>query len=213
MKYELINKGDLYRIKALKNIPRYKVKKGDLGGRVSSKYTLSQEGDCWIDYSSKALDQSKVWGDAYVSCFSTVKGYGSAFGSARLQNATIRDRAQVHGNAVIQGTMLDQATAFGNAKVMSNGWLSGYAVVAQNAEISDRKDAVTFSNVGSCAGTLTIYRTAKEPWVNRGCFTGSIDDFLAKSQKEHDDTIHLEYVMLVEVALSVLKRGKNERHY
>ena len=48
-KYELteeVNKQGLHRIRALKDIPLYGVKKGDLGGFVERENNLSQEGDC-----------------------------------------------------------------------------------------------------------------------------------------------------------------------
>ena len=49
-RYELtdIRNGKLRRIRALRDIPRYNVKAGDLGGWVESEKNLSQEGDCWV---------------------------------------------------------------------------------------------------------------------------------------------------------------------
>ena len=54
-KYELTDIRDcklwdvsLRRIRALRDIPRYHVKAGDLGGWVGPEKNLSQEGDCWV---------------------------------------------------------------------------------------------------------------------------------------------------------------------
>ena len=51
---------NLYRIRATRDIKRYGIKKGDLGGRVCSEDNLSHTGDCWITYNAIALDYSKV---------------------------------------------------------------------------------------------------------------------------------------------------------
>ena len=58
-KYILVKNNYLYRIKALKNFSN--VRKGNLGGYVSSYHNLSQSGDCWI------YDYAKVTGNAIVS--------------------------------------------------------------------------------------------------------------------------------------------------
>ena len=50
MKYKLIkdNKSDLFRIKALKDIPAHNVKKGDIGGLIEKEANLSHDGSAWI---------------------------------------------------------------------------------------------------------------------------------------------------------------------
>ena len=68
-KYELteeVNKQGLHRIRALRDIQRYGVKKGDLGGFVEREYNLSQEGDCWIADNATVKDFAGVHDDALV---------------------------------------------------------------------------------------------------------------------------------------------------
>jgi hypothetical protein len=80
MKYELtketliLPKGVVYRIKALKDIPDIKVKKGDLGGYIQHILNLSQAGDCWVSDKAVVSGKVKLWGNAQVS------------GSARLSS-------------------------------------------------------------------------------------------------------------------------------
>jgi len=65
------------------------------------------------------------------------------------------------------------------------------------------------SKVGSENGTLTVYNTtSNELGVTRGCFCGSVDDFLAASEAKHDDDTHLEYRLLIEVAASRITRAR-----
>ena len=65
-KYELTNETvefdevTLYRIKALKDIPRYDVKKGDLGGWLEEESNLSQDGDCWAFGDAQVYENAKV---------------------------------------------------------------------------------------------------------------------------------------------------------
>ena len=55
MKYELIKSDSikvgtstLYRVKYLKDIKRFNVKAGDVGGYIESESNLSQDGDCVV---------------------------------------------------------------------------------------------------------------------------------------------------------------------
>ncbi|EPT5029518.1 hypothetical protein ACVRDO_002376 [Escherichia coli] len=57
MKYELLHDHSvhlvpfhmtLYRIRALRDIPRHNVKAGDLGGYVEGEHNLDQNDDSWI---------------------------------------------------------------------------------------------------------------------------------------------------------------------
>ena len=92
-KYELteeVNEQGLHRIRALKDIPLYGVKKGDLGGFVERENNLSQEGDCWIADDATVKDFAGVHDNALVQDNATVK-----------DNATIMDNATVKDNETI----------------------------------------------------------------------------------------------------------------
>ena len=43
--------------------------------------------------------------------------------------------------------------------------------------------------------------------LTRGCFCGSIDEFIARSEAQHDEQTQREYRLLIEVAISRLERG------
>ncbi|WP_077663980.1 hypothetical protein [Rodentibacter caecimuris] len=64
------------------------------------------------------------------------------------------------------------------------------------------------SNVGTENGTLTVFNGKDDLIVTRGCFTGTVDEFLAKSAKVHDEKTKREYQLLIEVAKSrILGQG------
>lgn len=60
------NGAKVYRVKALVDIPEHNVKAGDLGGRVTSKFTLSQEGTCWIGSDAEVLGNVSVSENAFI---------------------------------------------------------------------------------------------------------------------------------------------------
>ncbi|MDO9824868.1 hypothetical protein Q7502_05460 [Glaesserella parasuis] len=84
----------------------------------------------------------------------------------------------------------------GNARVYGDALVRSFAV------ISERKMIFWASNVGSENGTLTVFNGKFGLIVTRGCFTGTVDEFLSKSKEVHDDKTHHEYKLLIEVAQS-----------
>ena len=89
-KYELTNETIkhlgviLHRIRALRDIPKYNIKAGDLGGYIETEDNLSQYGDAWIGNNAKIFEDARVYGNACV-----------------CGNADISGRFQISGNAYI----------------------------------------------------------------------------------------------------------------
>ena len=114
--------------------------------------------------------------------------------------------AWVYGNACVSGDarISDDAWVYGNARVSGNACVSGDAQVAGNAQVLNRHSVVWFSNVGTENGTLTVYCGKNGLIATRGCLTGSVEEFLDKSAKVHDEKTKREYELLIEVARSRL---------
>ena len=96
----------LFRIRALKEIARFLVKIGDLGGWIEKDDNLNQSGDAWVS------DNARVSGDACV--------YDNAcvYGNARVSgNAEVSGDAKVSGNAEVSGNA--------DYIVFKNSWSSG----------------------------------------------------------------------------------------
>ena len=108
-------------------------------------------------------------------------------------------------------THTGNAWVYGNARVSGNAWVFGNACVSDDAcvsgdaRVSGNDDLVWFSNVGTEQGTLTVYKSKDDSLLaTRGCFNGTVDEFLAKSAKVHNERIKREYRLLIEVAKSRL---------
>ena len=90
----------LYRIRAVRAIKAFGVKKGDLGGYVEKGENLSQSGAAWISGNASVCGDARVCGDASVS------------GNARVYgNASVSDDADIIWCSKI-GSRLDTTTAF-----------------------------------------------------------------------------------------------------
>ena len=122
-------------------------------------------------------------------------------------NARVSDNAQVYGDALVSDNaqVYGDAWVYGNGRVSDNAQVYGDALVSDNARVCSKKDLVWFSNVGTEYGTLTVFKTKEgKLFASRGCFKGTVDEFLAKSAKVHDERIKREYQLLIEVAKSRL---------
>ena len=99
------------------------------------------------------------------------------------------------------------------SQVSGNAWVYGDAQVYGNAWVSGDSSLFWASKVGTENGTLTVFNSQDGTLtVTRGCFIGSVDDFLDKSKRVHDEKTHREYCLLVEVAKSriVCLDGENK---
>ena len=93
--------------------------------------------------------------------------------------------ARVYGDAEVSG----------NARVYGDAWVSG------NARVSGNADYCCFQSFGSAGRTTTAYRqkdgTIK---IACGCFSGNLDEFIAKVKETHGDNQYArEYLAIVEV--------------
>ena len=174
-KIELYGK-TLYRIKALIDFDI--VVAGSLGGYIEKEDNLAHTGNAWVSGNARVSDNARVSGNARV--------HG---------NAWVSSDAQVYGDARVSD----------NARVSGNAWVSGDARVYGDAEVYGDDDLVWFSNVGTEQGTLTVYKSKDGSLLAaRGCFSGTVDEFLAKSAEVHNERIQREYRLLIEVAKSRL---------
>ena len=121
-------------------------------------------------------------------------------------NAWVYGNARVYGDASVSG----DARVYGNARVYGDAWVCGDVWVCGDAWVYGSGLIFWASKVGSENGTLTVYNTKDNTLeVTRGCFRGSVDEFLDASEKKHDDQTHLEYRLLIEVAYSRITRARD----
>ena len=192
---EIFGGKKLYRIKALVSFGV--VVAGQLGGFIESEKNLDQSlsGNAWVSSNARVYGSARVYGDARVS------GDALVYGNARVYgNALVYGSARVSGDARVYGN----ARVYGSARVYGDAWVRSHAV------ISEHKMIFWASNVGSENGTLTVFNGKDGLIVTRGCFTGTVDEFLAKSAEVHDDKTKNEYKLLIEVAKSRILGVKDE---
>ena len=139
-KYLMIPEGaGLFRIKALRDIDnKYQfVKKGQLGGLISSSQNLSQSGDCWVfpnasvtqnatvQENASVVGGSEIYGDAVVCERAVVKdciisGRSIIGGGVELDNYSISRYIRVLGEGNLINTQKEKVEIFGKTKQMVN---------------------------------------------------------------------------------------------
>lgn len=96
LKYRMFErKSGLYQIQALRDIPEHGVRKGDMGGVIKDKFSLSQEGDAWVD------ETCLVTGNARVKS-GIIKDHSKLDGDIEIENATISS-SSLSGHTIVKG--------------------------------------------------------------------------------------------------------------
>lgn len=130
-KYELVsetttapNGATLRRIRALRDIEVFGVKKGDFGGFVESESNLSHDDNAWVG------GNAKVYGPARVICDALVDGTSKVCGIS-----FIRDNAVVTGKAYCENVFVENAALVSENACLLNSRVVDSAVVKGNASI------------------------------------------------------------------------------
>ena len=152
----------LYRIEATKEITKFCVKVGDLGGYIEKEENLSE--DAWVSEDAKVYGNAWVYGDALVSDNACVYGNARVYGNSLVSgDSLVCDNARVFGNAWVSG----DAHVYGNAHVYGDAYVYGNARVYGDAgvygdahvygdKIEKENDLINItSNVGSYNITIT----------------------------------------------------------
>ena len=149
--------------------------------------------DEFIEFDGRKLYRIKALKDFHNVKKGKVGGY-----IASERNLSHEGEAWVYGNACVSG----------DARISGDAWVYGNAQVSGNAQVLNRHSVVWFSNVGTENGTLTVYCGKNGLIATRGCLTGSVEEFLDKSAKVHDEKTKREYELLIEVARSRLEEAQ-----
>lgn len=198
-KYELTeSQGNFWRIRALRHIPRYGVRPGDLGGWIESENNLSQDGDCWVGEDAMVSGNARVEENAQVSGDARVFGDATVCGSANIDgHAWVAGDARVSGEARICA----DAWVYGNAQVSGNARVDGDMHISQNGFVSSARDLLLVGPIGSRKACTTFYRAVGGIWVCCGCFNGSIDDFETAVKTKHGNSQNSRvYLKAIELA-------------
>ena len=123
-------KKTLYRIEATKDIEKFGVKAGDLGGYIEKEDNLS--GKAWVYGDAEVYGNARVYGDALVYGNARVYGDAEVYGNANVYgDAEVYGKAWVYGDAEVYG----KAWVYGDAEVYGNARVYGDAEVYGNANV------------------------------------------------------------------------------
>ena len=128
----------LYRIRALKNFSD--VKKGDLGGWVSSENNLSQEGDCWIYDEAKCMDNARMYDNSCIYDYSEMYDSSRMHGDSKMYNySEMHNSCRMYGYSKMYDSseMHDSSTMYGNSIMYGNSMMCGYSKMFDNTEMFD----------------------------------------------------------------------------
>ena len=149
-KYELTNISmefgikTLYKIRALKNFSD--VKKGDLGGWVSSENNLSQEGNCWIYDEAKCMDNARMYDDSCMYNYSEMYDSSRMHGDSKMYDSSeMHDSSTMYGNSIMYGNsmmcgyskMFDNTEMFDDSAMYEYSVMNGYSIMFGNSELYD----------------------------------------------------------------------------
>ena len=141
----------------------------------------------WVEKESNI----SVSGNAWVYGNACVSGNARVYGDARVYG-----NAWVYGNACVFG----DACVFGNACVSGDAWVYG------------AYRHITISPIGQEGGCLTAF-VERDGTIrlNRGCFSGTIDELTAKVAITHGESGHaITYRLAVDLIRSRLDTKATE---
>ena len=88
----------------------------------------------------------------------------------------------------------------GDAWITDNAIVSGYARVIDNAIVSGNAGYIVICPIGSEHGVFTAYKTKNGIECNRGCFSGTIEEFEKAVKKTHGENKYAkEYKKVIEL--------------
>ena len=167
---------NLHRIRALRDIPRWEVKAGDLGGWIEKETSLNQSGNAWVSGDAQVSGNAWVYGDARV------------YGGARVYGD-----AQVYGGARVSGN----AWVSGDARVSGDAQVSGNAWVSDNAQVTSLDHLLTATVMASTLWPATLTPTSGGGHRLRvGCWTGTVAQFRAMAESDQWVEADPETIML-----------------
>ena len=174
----------LYRIRALKNFSN--VKKGNLGGWVSSEDNLSQEGDCWIYDEAKCMDNARMHDNSKMYNNSVMYEYSAMHGNSKMcNNSKMYDDSEMHDDS----RMYDHSMMYDHSKMYDHSEMNDYSIMYNNSEMhgySKMRDNSTMYNNSKIYdysimhGNSTMYEDSEmhDEEVLYGKLASKVDEFV-----------------------------------
>ncbi len=165
------NNRTLRRIRALRDIPKIGVEKGNLGGWIECENNLSQKGDCWVKDDAKVsgsacvTDNALIAGRARVTEGAKISGEVEisddviVFGKADLrEHVVVCGHARIHGDALISGV---DVRVYGRSEIYGMVLISDTRFPYQKHGIKIHGDAMIFGSAWIDGWDIEIFDKAK----------------------------------------------------
>lgn len=188
------------------------VAEGQLGGYIASDNNLSHGGSCWVWGNSIVMDSATVVENAQVIGDTTriydfthisdeakvinsvVYGGTSIFGSALVKNSSVYASSLITDTAFVESTTINKMvrilnntrlhdSVIGTTKSSGSETIKIMAGDFVDAQIDSQNDFIVIENVGMEKGRLTIYKSKNRVLATRGCFLGSLSQFLKAAEE------------------------------
>lgn len=125
-KYEMINENDFgvgkFRIRALRDIPKYGVKKGDMGGLIDSELNLPHDTDGWVSYDSRVLHSARVV-HGYV-CEESILCDESILHEGMIKHSEVRGNSELFQGTYVEHSLVKNCK-FHNSAFVYQSTVSG----------------------------------------------------------------------------------------
>lgn len=184
----------LFRIRATRDIPAHDVKKGDVGGWVSSTHVSSGKPrigkNAWVAEDAEAWENARITGHAHVG------GEARACGKARIKgHATVGECALVAGRARVAGKtkVWGDAVIDGHARIRGESFISEGAWVSGHARVED--STVQDSSIFGHAVVKESRCGAKARISGNAYVHGTVVDFACLSKDAHVESCE-DFILL-----------------
>lgn len=139
-----------YRIRALRDIPRWDIKAGDLGGFVGGEFTLSHDGDAWIADSAVASADSRVYGNAILAEHAIVTEGSHIFENASIRDEShVFDQSKVHGETILHDrAIVLKSDIAGNIRLRERARIDGVYLLSRGEIELEGHSALSGGNGG-----------------------------------------------------------------
>lgn len=186
-KYEMLRVNshpNLYLIKALIDIPKWDVEKGETGGMIEHEGNLSQDGDGWIGKGSFVKGSSSVINGL-------VSGHSSLLEAVILKNGVVRG-TKLKGDILIDGSILfDNSEVYGDSSFSGRGYISDSVIAngnfdnqfkVKNSKI-DAENGCRFEGISHFTNAIINVHSA---YISHDCTMNHVEIWTPKIESNQD---------------------------
>jgi hypothetical protein len=218
LKYEFVGEPDetgLRQIRALRDIPMWGIKAGDLGGRIGSEECLLQDDEAWVGRESTVNSKSTVRGNSWVENSSVEDSWvenssvedswveNSSVNNSHVEDSLVND-SHVK-NSLVKTSRVEHShvehSHVGKYSHVEDSLVKTSSVKnslveksrVEHSHVAHTSQVLTIGPLGSRNSALTVVFGEGGVRVATGCFCGTVEELEARARIEHKS----EYLRLI----------------